>query len=103
MSGRLIFVLTVVMGAMIVGSVFWLAPDRIQLVSAYAKRGGIPANEIAFKQATAPTQQPPARPPAEESPAPANSSPDLRQAKGELRCVQRARGDMTKLLACARS
>ena len=79
------------------------ARDHEQLASAYAARGGIPANESTFQQATAQTEQPPARRPAEASPVRANPSPRSRQARKALRCVQRARGDVTKLLNCARS
>lgn len=44
------------------------ARDRAQLASAYPARGGVPANEITFKDATARTRQPPAPRPAEASP-----------------------------------
>ena len=85
------------------------ARDRGQLASAFAERGGIPADEETLKQATAETRQPagtwePAAPrqPAGEPPARAKPTPELRAARNELRCVQRARGDVTKLLECAR-
>jgi len=79
------------------------ARDHEQLASAYAARGGIPANESTFKQLTAQTRQPPAPRPAEASPVRANPSSGSRKAQKQLRCVQRARGDVTKLLECARS
>jgi hypothetical protein len=79
------------------------ARDHEQLASAYAERGGIPANESTFKQLTAQTRQPPAPRPAEASPVRASPSPRSRKAQKELRCVQRARGDVTKLPECARS
>ena len=79
------------------------ARDHKQLASAYAERGGNPANERTFKQLTAQTRQPPAPRGAEASPVRANPSPRSRRAQKELRCVQRARGDVTKLLECARS
>jgi hypothetical protein len=77
------------------------ARDREQLASASAARGGIPANEIAFKEATARRRQTPAPRPAEE-PARVKRSHGWRKAQADLRCVQRARGDVANLLECAR-
>ena len=79
------------------------ARDRRQLASAYAARGGIPANESTFQQATAQTEPSPPPRPAGASPVRANRSPRWGKAQKELPCVQRARGDVTKLLECARS
>lgn len=78
------------------------ARDRGQLASAFAERGGIPADEETLNQATAETRQPAAPRPADAPPARAKPNPELRVARNELRCVQRARGDVTKLLECAR-
>jgi hypothetical protein len=86
------------------------ARERKRLASAFAARGGIPANDIAFQQAVAGTQQDAPQsagqqgtpPPAPHRPAQAQRSRDWRKAQSELRCVQRARGDVTKLLECAR-
>jgi hypothetical protein len=82
------------------------AREREQLAAAYAARGGIPANELSFKQATAQTAQPVAPSPVEPSPPPRlrpNRSRKWREAQSQLRCVRRARGDVTKLRECARS
>ena len=82
--------------------------DRRQLASAFAERGGIPADGDALEHATAQsaqstTPQPVPAPPAPpEPPAQAKPNPELRAARNELRCVQRARGDVTKLQECAR-
>jgi hypothetical protein len=84
------------------------ARDRRQLASAFAERGGIPAASDALEHATAQraqstTPQPvPALPAPPEPPAQAKPNPELRAARNELRCVQRARGDVTKLQECAR-
>jgi hypothetical protein len=84
------------------------ARDRRQLASAFAQRGGVPADGDTLKHATAQsaqstTPQPvPAAPAPPEPPAQAKPSPELRAARNELRCVQRARGDVTKLQECAR-
>jgi hypothetical protein len=81
--------------------------DREQLASAFVARGGIPANELTFKQVTAQTGQTLAPRPVKASPPPAqpraSRSRKWREAQNELRCVQRARGDVTKLMACTRS
>ena len=77
------------------------ARDREQLASAFAERGGIPADKDTLKQGTAQTRQP-ATPRIEvAAPARPKPTPELRAARNELRCVQRARGDVTKLLECA--
>jgi hypothetical protein len=78
------------------------ASDRERLASAFAERGGIPADKDTLKQTTAQTRQPAAPRPAAAPPARAKPNPELRVAQKELRCVQRARGDATKLLECAR-
>jgi hypothetical protein len=78
------------------------ANDREQLARAFAERGGIPADEDTLNQATAQTRQPAAPRPAGAPPARPKPSPEVRVAQNELRCVQRARGDVTKLLECAR-
>jgi hypothetical protein len=81
------------------------ARDRKQLASAFAQRGGIPVDGDALKHATGRSPQPAAPQPAPAPPAPpaqAKPNPELRAARNELRCVQRARGDVTKLQACAR-
>ena len=94
-----------------VTGVYELAPDDAPklpardgnlLASAFADRGGIPAGEDMLEQATAPAPQPPAPRPADAPPARAKPNPRLSKAQSELRCVQRARGDVTKLLECAR-
>jgi hypothetical protein len=78
------------------------ARDREQLASALARRGGIPADATALEQGTARTQRPPALRRAEPPAAPPDRSPEMRRAQTELRCVQGARGDVTRLLACGR-
>jgi hypothetical protein len=78
------------------------ARDREQLASAFAERGGIPADEEMLKHATAQTRQPAAPRPVAAPPARAKPTPELRVARNELSCVQRARGDVAKLLECAR-
>jgi hypothetical protein len=78
------------------------ARERTRLASAYAARGGIPADESAFKKATDHHQRRPTPPPAEASPVRANHGPRWHKAQKELRCVQRARGDVVKLMECAR-
>jgi hypothetical protein len=78
------------------------AHDREQLASAFAERGGIPADEEMLKHATAQTPRPAAPRSVGAPPARAKPTRELRVARNELRCVQRARGDVTKLLECAR-
>jgi hypothetical protein len=86
------------------------ARDRKRLASAFAARGGIPANDTALEQAVARTQQDTplsagqqgTPPPAAQRRARANGSRGWRKAQKELRCVQGARGDVAKLLECAR-
>jgi hypothetical protein len=74
-----------------VTGVYELAPDDApklpgrdgnRLALAFAERGGIPAGEDTLKRA--------------------RRQPGLPKAQSHLRCVQRARGDVTKLLECAR-
>jgi hypothetical protein len=77
------------------------ARDREQLASAFAERGGIPADKDTLKQGTAETRQPAAPRLVVAAPARAKPTPELRAARNELRCVERARGDVTKLLECA--
>ena len=85
------------------------ARDRERLASAFAERGGIPADGDTLKRATAqPRQLAAPRPaaatrPVTEPPARAKPNPELRAAQNELRCVQRADGDVTKLRGCAGS
>jgi hypothetical protein len=86
------------------------ARDRKRLASAFAARGGIPANDVALEQAVARAQQdaPPSAgqqatpPPSGRRRAQVNQSHEWREAQKELRCVQRARGDVAELLECAR-
>jgi hypothetical protein len=78
------------------------ASERDRLASAFAERGRIPADGETLKQGTAQTRQAPTPRPAPASPVRVNPNPELRAARKELRCVQRARGDVTKLLECAR-
>ena len=78
------------------------ARDRERLASAFAERGGIPADGETLKRPTAATAQPAAPQPAAAQPAVAKPTPELRAARDELRCVQQARGDVTKLAECAR-
>ena len=78
------------------------AADREQLASAFAERGGIPADGETLKHATARTPQPAEPRPAAAPPASAKPTPELRAARAELQCVQRANGDVTKLLECSR-
>jgi hypothetical protein len=78
------------------------ARDRERLASAFAERGGIPADDETLKHATAETRQPAAPRLVVVPPAPAKPNPRLREARNELRCVQRARGDVTKLAECPR-
>ncbi len=76
---------------------------REQLASAFAERGGIPADADMLEHPTAQTRQPaPPQPTAPAAPQPAKPNPQLRAARNELQCVQRARGDVTKLLECTR-
>ena len=98
-----------------VTGIYELAPDeapelaagkREQLASAFAERGGIPADGEALKHGTAETRQPAtpkvaAPPRAVTRSAVARPNPELRAARKELRCVQRADGDVTKLAECA--
>jgi hypothetical protein len=94
-----------------VTGIYELAPDdapklpagkREQLASALVQRGGIPADDETLKGGSADARQPAAPPPADAQPTPAKPKPELRRARSELRCVQRARGDVTKLMECAR-
>jgi hypothetical protein len=90
------------------------ASDRERLARAFAERGGVPADKDTLKHATAQTRQPAAPQPAAATqpaaspqpaaapPARAKPNPEVRVAQNELRCVQRARGDVTKLAECAR-
>jgi hypothetical protein len=78
------------------------ARDREQLASAFLDRGGIPADEDTLKEGAAQTRQPAVPRPVVARPARAKPTPELRAARNDLRCVQRARGDVTKLLECAR-
>jgi hypothetical protein len=66
------------------------------------RRDGRPADQIALSEADAPPQ-PTTPPPAEKSPLPASRSPRQGRAEMQLRCVQRADGDLAKLQQCARS
>jgi len=77
------------------------AADRERLASAFAERGGIPADGDTLKDGTARHPQVPAPQPATPQPAVAKSNPELRAARNELRCVQQADGDVTKLQECA--
>lgn len=90
------------------------ARTREQLASAFAERGGVAADADTLRHATAATRRAaevrqaaairkaaaPAR--ALAQPTRAEPTPEMRAARSELRCVQRARGDVTKLLACSR-
>jgi hypothetical protein len=83
------------------------AVDRERLASAFAERGGIPADDDSLRHATAETRQPAAPRPAVvqaavAKPPVAKPNPRMRAAQNELRCVQRARGDVTKLLECSK-
>ena len=78
------------------------ARDRERLASAFAERGGIPANKDTLEHGTAQTQRPAAPRPVVIRPTPAKPTPELRAGRKDLRCVQRARGDVAKLLECAR-
>ena len=77
------------------------ARHREQLASAFAERGGIPADEETLKEGTAQTRRPAAPRLVVTAPARAKPTPELRAARNDMRCVQRARGDVTKLLKCA--
>ena len=77
------------------------AADRRQLASAFAERGGIPADGDTLRDGTARHPQVPAPQPGAPRPAVAKSNPELRAARSELRCVQQADGDVTKLQECA--
>jgi hypothetical protein len=77
------------------------ARDREQLASAFAERGGIPADGETLKRATAQAARPAAPRLAAPQPTPVKLNPRLRVARNELRCVQQARGDVTKLVECA--
>jgi hypothetical protein len=95
-----------------VSGVYELDPDdapnlatqaRKRLEAAYAARGGKPADQITLSGTSAPLQATtPAR--AGESPVQASgATPRLARAEKQLRCVQRAGGDLAKLQQCARS
>jgi hypothetical protein len=77
------------------------ARDREQLASAFAERGGIPADKDTLRQGTAQARQPAAPRLVVAAQVRAKPTPELRAARSELRCVERARGDVTKLLECA--
>ena len=94
-----------------VTGIYELAPDdapelpaakREQLASAFAERGGVPADQDTLKRGRTETRQPAAPPLAVARPVSAKPNPEVRAARKELRCVQRARGDVTKLMDCAR-
>jgi hypothetical protein len=78
------------------------ARDRAQLASAFAERGGIPADRDTLEHGTARSPRLTVPRPAPAVPVRTKPNPELRAARGELRCVQRAEGDVTKLLECAR-
>ena len=78
------------------------ARERERLARAFVERGGIPASADTLKNATAQPEAPAAPQPVAAPPARPKATPELRAAKKELRCVQRARGDVTKLAECAR-
>jgi hypothetical protein len=83
------------------------APDlsanvRKRLEVAYAARGGKPADQITLSGAGTPLQPAPAH--AGQSPLQASgATPRPSRAQKQLRCVQRAAGDVGKLVECARS
>lgn len=79
------------------------ADERNQLGAAYAARGGKAADQYALSGAGAPAQ-PGAPAPSRESPVlPSGGSPELGRAEKQLRCIQRAEGDVAKLQHCARA
>jgi hypothetical protein len=78
------------------------AQDRNQLVSAFAARGGKPADQTMLSESGARTQRPtPAT--GRESPPTAGRIALPRRAEAVLRCVRRAGGDAAKLQLCGRS
>jgi hypothetical protein len=77
------------------------ADARNRLETAYAARGGKPADQIALSGATL---QPTTPTSAGQSPLQASGATSrLGRGQKQLRCVQRAAGDVEKLLRCARS
>jgi hypothetical protein len=81
------------------------ARERERLASAFADRGGIPADGETLGHATAEARRPATPPPSVAQPviarpAATKPSPRMRAARAQLRCVQRAHGDVTKLAAC---
>lgn len=78
-----------------------LAGNR-RLVAAFEARGGKPADQIALSgTGAAPRPVKPAA--AGESPAPTRRSARPSGAEEQLRCIQRAGGDVAKLRECAQS
>jgi hypothetical protein len=77
-----------------------LAGNR-RLVAAFEARGGTPADQIALSGAGPP--QPARRAAAGESPTPTRRSARPSGAEKQLRCIQRAGGDVAKLQDCAQS
>jgi hypothetical protein len=76
--------------------------ERERLASAFAARGGKPADQTTLSESGARTQHstPPAR---RESPPTANGTTLPARAEKILRCVRRAGGDQARLQLCAPS
>jgi hypothetical protein len=97
------------LGSEEVSGLYELEPDdahlsadvRNRLQAAYMARGGKPADQIALSGATL---QPTTPTSAGQSPLQASGATSrLGRGQKQLRCVQRAAGDVEKLLKCARS
>jgi hypothetical protein len=78
-----------------------------ELATAFATRGGEPADQMTLSRALADLPKPDAPAPAPPKTSPPAASPATqrhqRDATKRLRCVQNAQGDMTKLQKCAES
>jgi hypothetical protein len=78
------------------------AQERNQLASAFAARGGDPADQTRLSESRARTRQP-TPPTGRESPPQASGITLPRRAEKILRCVRRAGSDAAKLQLCGRS
>jgi hypothetical protein len=79
--------------------------ELVAVAKAYVARGGEPATSfdtdvLATRANAAKAAKASATPPAVAKPKQAAVSPEIRKAKRQLRCVQRARGDVSKLARC---
>lgn len=79
--------------------------EFVALAKAYGRRGGSPASDLASVRLTTPAavKRLPAKVKAlaKADALVSTPSPELREAKRRLRCIQRADGDVEKMTACA--